>query len=159
MDLGLKGLHVLWVGPVKQKQFITVVLLRSADAWNPAAVWYLTMPAALPLALAWAYKFLATVFSFTEPTNVMPFTFLQQKRKVKPPVPSERLLGWMDLDSHGEVGDESSFGDLDIEANTLGFGAWIDHRAPDGGVSEARRDPALHLVALDSDVISTDGLW
>lgn len=65
----------------------------------------------------------------------------------------------MELDAHGEVGDESSFGDLDIEANALGFGTWIDHRAPDGGVSEARCDPALHLVALDSDVISTDGLW
>lgn len=60
--------------------------------------------------------------------------------------------------SHGEVGDESSFGDLDVETDALGFGARVDHRAPDGGVGEARRDPALHLVALDGDVISTDGL-
>lgn len=64
----------------------------------------------------------------------------------------------MELGSHGEVGDESSFGDLDVEADALGFGARIDHRAPDGGVGEARRDPALHPVALDGDVISTDGL-
>lgn len=60
--------------------------------------------------------------------------------------------------SHGEVGNESSFGDLDVEADALGFGARVDHRALDGGVGEPRCDAALHLVALDSDVISADGL-
>lgn len=39
--------------------------------------------------------------------------------------------------SHGEVGDECSFGDLDIEADALGFGPRVDHRAPDSGVSKA----------------------
>lgn len=60
--------------------------------------------------------------------------------------------------SHGEVGDESLFGDLDVEADALGFGARVDHRAPDSGVGEARRDAALHLVAFHSDVIATNGL-
>lgn len=60
--------------------------------------------------------------------------------------------------SHGEVGDEGSFGDLDVEADALGFGTRVDHRAPDSGVSEPRRDAALHLVALDGDVIAADGL-
>lgn len=64
----------------------------------------------------------------------------------------------MKLGSHGEVGDEGSFGDLDVEADALRLGARVDHRAPDGGVGEAGGDPALHLVALDGDVISTDGL-
>ncbi len=64
----------------------------------------------------------------------------------------------MKLGSHGEVGDEGSFGDLDIEADALSFGAGVNHRTPDGGVGEARRDPTLHLVAFDCDVISTDGL-
>lgn len=63
-----------------------------------------------------------------------------------------------DLDSHGEVGDESSFGDLDVEADALSFRARVDHRAPDGGVGEAGSDAALDLVASDGDVISTDGL-
>ena len=40
------------------------------------------MPAAFPLALAWAYRFLATVFSFTEPVNVIPFTFLLGSKHV-----------------------------------------------------------------------------
>lgn len=61
-------------------------------------------------------------------------------------------------DSHGEVGDERSLGDLDVEADALGFGARVDHRAPNGGVGEARGDAALHLVALDGDVIAADGL-
>lgn len=65
----------------------------------------------------------------------------------------------MDLGSHGEVGDESSFGDLDVETDALSFGARVDHRAPDSGVGEAGRDAALNLVAPDSDVISTDGLY
>lgn len=80
MDLGLKGLHVLRIGPVKQKHFSpydAAELYRGLKSRRP--VLYLTMPAALPLALAWAYKFLATVFSFTEPVNMIPFTFLQQK--------------------------------------------------------------------------------
>lgn len=42
---------------------------------------YLTIPAAFPRALAWAYRFLATVFSFTEPTNTIPFTFLLTDRR------------------------------------------------------------------------------
>lgn len=63
-----------------------------------------------------------------------------------------------DLGSHGEVGDEGPLGDLDVEADALGRGGRVDHRAPDGGVGEARRDAALHPVALDGDVISTDGL-
>lgn len=65
----------------------------------------------------------------------------------------------MELGSHSEVGDEGPFGDLDVEANALGFGSRIDDGALDGGVGKAGRDPALHLVALDGDVISTDGLW
>lgn len=60
--------------------------------------------------------------------------------------------------SHGEIGDESLFGDLNVEADALGLGARVDHRTPDNGVGEARRDAALHLVAPDSDVISTNSL-
>ena len=63
-----------------------------------------------------------------------------------------------ELRSHGEVGDEGPFGDLHVEADALSLGGRVEHRAPDGGVDEARRDPALHPVALDGDVISTDGL-
>lgn len=60
--------------------------------------------------------------------------------------------------SHGEVGDEGSFGDLDVEANALGIWTRVDHRALDRGVAEPRRDAALHLVALNCDVITPDGL-
>lgn len=120
------------------------------------------MPAAFPLALAWAYKFLATVFSLTEPTNTIPFTFLQQKVQSqtfwRSPLFARSCSGDVARRSHGEVGDERPFGDLDVEADALGFGARVDHRALDGGVGEARRDAALHLVALDGDVLSADGL-
>lgn len=60
--------------------------------------------------------------------------------------------------SHGEVGNESLFGDLNVEADALGFRTRVDHRAPDGDVGKAGRDAALHLVAPDRDVISTNGL-
>lgn len=70
----------------------------------------------------------------------------------------EERAGW-GRGSHGEVGDEGSFGDLDVEDDALGLGAGVDHGAPDGGVGEAWREAALHLVALDGDVISTYGLW
>ena len=86
---------------------------------------HLTMPAALFLALAWAYRFLATVFSFTEPTNVMPFTFLPQKKR-KLELYRLRLpesCDCMTLGSHGEVGNESPFGDLNVEGDALSFGS------------------------------------
>lgn len=135
---------------------------------NPGAPWgsgaelrgrragsYLTIPAAFPRALAWAYRFLATVFSFTEPTNTIPFTFLLTDRRQD----KARTCGdAVEPGSHGEVGDEGPFGDLHVEADALSLGARVDHGAPDGGVDEARGDPALHLVALNGDVISTDGL-
>lgn len=80
VDFCLKGLHVLGISPVKQKHVSLCEAVELARGLKPKRlVQYLTMPAALPLALAWAYRFLATVFSFTEPTNVIPFTFLQQK--------------------------------------------------------------------------------
>ena len=60
--------------------------------------------------------------------------------------------------SHSEVGDEGPLGDLNVEADALGLGAGVDHRAPDCGVGEAGGDAALHLVALDGDVIAADGL-
>lgn len=53
--------------------------LRAPQGSDLKAASNLTMPAAFPLARAWAYRFLATVFSFTEPTNTIPFTFLPQK--------------------------------------------------------------------------------
>ena len=60
---------------------------------------------------------------------------------------------------HGEVGDESSFGDLDVKGDALGIGPRIDHGAFDRGVGEARRNSALHLVAFNCDVITLAGLW
>ncbi len=60
--------------------------------------------------------------------------------------------------SHGEVVNEGSFGDLHVEADALGGGAWVDHRALDCGVSEPRRDSALHLIALNCDVIALNCL-
>lgn len=99
-------------------------LLSSTEVYNSEKlVRYLTMPAALPLALAWAYRFLATVFSFTEPINVMPFTFLQRNQKIKPLEDLCKRLDCVKLGSHGEVCDEGPFGDLDVEADALGFGA------------------------------------
>ncbi len=60
--------------------------------------------------------------------------------------------------SHGEVVNEGSFGDLHVEADALGGGAWVDHGALDYGVSEPRRDSALHLIALNCDVIALNCL-
>lgn len=139
MDFCLKCLHVLGISPVKQKHFSPDGAVDSTEDYkSKRLIQYLTMPAALPLALAWVYRFLATVFSFTEPTNVIPFTFLQQKEKIKLyNLYFKSCLDCVQLGSHGEVGDESSFGDLDIEADALGFGARVDDRAPDGGVGEA----------------------
>lgn len=79
VDLGLKGLHFLRISPVKHQHFSPYGAAERRGLNSKRPVPYLTMPAALPLARAWAYKFLATVFSFTEPTNTIPFTFLQQK--------------------------------------------------------------------------------
>lgn len=126
------------------------------DEFTSALV-HLTMPAALFSDLASAYRFLARVFSFTEPTNTMPFTFLRQKEKLRR-CPLRVTESCRKLGSHGEVGDERSFGDLHVEGDALSFGARVDHRAPDGDVSKARRDAALHLVAPDRDVLATHGL-
>lgn len=160
VDLSLEGLHVLRVGPGGQRQVSLKDAAEGLNSWR--LLRYLTMPAAFPLALAWAYKFLATVFSLTEPTNTIPFTFLQQKVQSqtfwRSPLFARSCSGDVTRRSHGEVGDERPFGDLDVEADALGFGARVDHRALDGGVGEARRDAALHLVALDGDVLPADGL-
>lgn len=88
---------------------------------------------------------------------MIPFTFLQEKRQITSAL-SVESSGSVSPDSHGEVGDERPFGDVHVEADALRFGARIDHGALVGGVSEAGRDAALHLVALDGDVVSTDGL-
>lgn len=60
--------------------------------------------------------------------------------------------------SHGEVVNEGLFGNLHVEADALGFGACVDHRALDCGVSEPQRDSALHLIALNYDVIALNCL-
>lgn len=58
MDLCLEGLHVLGISPVKKTcSSVFIRLLRTLEALNPGSwsrilVQYLTMPAALPLALA-----------------------------------------------------------------------------------------------------------
>lgn len=124
VDLGLKRLHVQRIGPVQR---------RRVSVWDAAELRrglksdrllpYLTIPAAFPRALAWEYKFLATVFSFTEPTNTIPLTFLQQKACGQTWRSRDEQVDGVELSSHGEVADESSFGDLDVETDALGFGA------------------------------------
>lgn len=59
---------------------------------------------------------------------------------------------------HGEVVDKGLFGDLHIEADTLCVGARVHHWASNSGVSKPRRDPALNLIALKCDIISTNSL-
>lgn len=60
--------------------------------------------------------------------------------------------------SHGEVINEGPFGDLYVEADALRILARVNHGALDCGVNESRRNPALHLITLNSDVISLDSL-
>lgn len=78
VDLRVEGLQVLGVSPMKEKRFSWS---EGRSSVNTRVVVHLTMPAALFLEVAWAYSLLATVFSFTEPTNVMPFTFLQREQE------------------------------------------------------------------------------
>lgn len=118
------------------------------------------MPAALPEALAWLNRLLARVLSFTEPVYVTPLMLLQRQAGETSGLSGLGVRVRLGVDpgvgrgSHAEAGDEGVFGDPDVEVEGLVPGARVDHRAPDGGLGEARRDPALHLVAPDGDAIS-----
>lgn len=60
--------------------------------------------------------------------------------------------------SHGKVVNKGPFGDLYVEADALSIWARVNHGALDCSVNESWRNPALHLITLNSDVIALDSL-
>lgn len=160
MDLCFKGFHVLGISPVKQKKqkSLTDKLHKGVETERLfcSCTWWWRLPC---FSLWPEHTGSWPPSSPSLSPQTLSHSHSCRKYKVQLYLPlSLDCLHWVNLGSHGEVGDESSFWDLDVEGDALGIGAWIDHRAPDDGVGKAWRDAAFHFVAPDSDVISTDGL-
>lgn len=56
--------------------------------------------------------------------------------------------------SHGEVGDEGAFGDLDPKRHLLWLWGVIHHPGLDDRVCHPGRDDGLHFVAVECDPVS-----